>query len=157
MAEWDRARRRYRLVHELAAAFEKKGPQALAERRADLIAEYGDLGDFLRDAQRRYLTAAYARLDAVIEEAPGDPEAAVTDVLAGVAEAYPALRRLLEDHAGHPALAEGKARFRRAVLAATGVDPARLRPHRPYEEMGISRDRKCAFRTAFRPVRAWLH
>jgi hypothetical protein len=157
MTGWDRARRRYRLVHDLAAAFEKKGPQALTERRSELVAEYGDLDHFLRDVQRRYLTAAYTRLDGVIEEASGDPEAAVADALAGVAEVYPAFRRLLEEYADHPALAEGKARFRHAVLSATGVDPTGLMPNRPHQEKGISHARKSTFCAALRPVRAWLH
>src|SRR6476661_8261554 len=134
MTEWDRARRRYRLVHDLATAYEKKGPQAFTERGAELVAEYGDLDHFLRDVQRRYLTAAYTRLDGVIEEAPGDPETAVADALAAVAEVYPAFRRLLAEYADHPALAEGKARFRHAVLSATGVDPIGLPAYRPLPE-----------------------
>jgi hypothetical protein len=157
MTEWDRARRRYRLVHDLAAAFEKKGPQALTERWSELVAEYGDLDHFLRDVQRRYLTAVYTRLDEVIEEASGDPETAVAAALAAVAEVYPAFRRLLVEYADHPALAEGKARFRHAVLSATGVDPIGLTAYRPLPQKGISHARKCAFRTALRPVRAWLY
>src|SRR2546430_1369243 len=102
MTEWERARRRYRLVHDLAAAFEKKGPRALAERQHEMVAEFGDLDHFLRDVQRRYLTAAYTQLDEVIEQASGDPKAAVADALAAVAEAYPAFRRLLEEYADHP-------------------------------------------------------
>ena len=78
-------------------------------------------------------------------------------VLAATAETYPALRRLLEEHAGHPAVAEGRDRFRRTVLGATGVDPVGLMPKRPNHEKGYSHDRKSAFCTALRPVRAWLH
>ncbi|WP_433179363.1 hypothetical protein [Actinoallomurus sp. CA-150999] len=158
MTEWERARRRYRLVHDLAAAFEKKGPRALADRQHEVVAEYGDLDRFLRDVQRRYLTAAYTQLDEVIEQASGDPKGAVADALAAVAEAYPAFRRLLEEYTDHPALAEGTARFRHAVLSATGVDPADLTSYRPNQEVkGISHARKSAFCAALRPVRAWLH
>lgn len=157
MTEWERARRRYRLAHDLAAAFERKGPRALTERQAELVAEYGDLDHFLRDVQRRYLTAAYTQLDGVIEEASGDPKTAVADALAAVAEVYPAFRRLLEEYADHPALTEGKARFRHAVLSATGVDPTGLMPHHPHPEKGISHARKSTLCAALRPVRAWLH
>ncbi|GAA4630361.1 hypothetical protein GCM10023196_055420 [Actinoallomurus vinaceus] len=158
MTEWDRARRRYRLVHDVAAAFEKKGPRALTERQAELVAEYGDLDHFLRDVQRRYLTAAYTGLDAAIEETSGDPRVAVADALAAVAEVYPAFWRLLKEYADHPALAEGQARFRHTVLSATGVDPTGLMSYRPHQEVkGISHARKSAFCAALRPVRAWLH
>ncbi|GAA4508229.1 hypothetical protein GCM10023191_067720 [Actinoallomurus oryzae] len=162
MAGWEQARRRYRLVHDVAGDFARNGPGALAEWRSAIETEFGGLDDLLRDVQRRFHTTAEARLDALIEAPPGDPEASVVAVLDEVAEIHPDLKRLLDAYADHPAVAEGTARLHRAVRAATGVDLTRTRnrtqPGRSrYEEKGPSRDRKPAYRARLRPVRAWLH
>jgi hypothetical protein len=67
-------------------------------------------------------------LDSVIEANPADPQAPIATVFAEVASVHPDLWQVLRDHACHPALAEGSARFRRSVLAGTGVDPVALMP-----------------------------
>jgi hypothetical protein len=150
---WEQAGRRYRLVHDVAGDFAKGGRRALAAWRPAIDTEYGDLDAFLRDVQRRYYRAAEARLDTVLEAPPADPEASVLAVLDEVAEIYPALRRLLEEFADLPAVAEGDARFRRSVRAATGVDLSAR-----HDEKGTSDDREPVLRRpALRPVCAWLH
>jgi hypothetical protein len=150
---WEQARQRRRLAQDIAADFARKGSRALTEWGPRIEAEFGDLDALLRHVQRRYHVAAEGRLDAVIEASPADPQAQVRAALDEVATVYPDLRRLLDAHEGHPALAEGDARFRESVRAATGVDPSQPR----YEEKGTSRDRKPAFRAGLRPVCAWLH
>jgi hypothetical protein len=144
-------------VHDVAGDFARSGSAALAEWEPVIETEFGDLDGFLRDVQRRFHTAAEARLDAVIEASPDDPAASVAAILDEVAEIYPDLRCLLDAYACRPALAEGTARFRRAVRAATGVDLTETPPNRSrYEEKGSSRDRKPVFPAGLRPVRAWL-
>jgi hypothetical protein len=157
MAGWEQARRRYRLVHDVAGDFARSGPGALAEWRPAIETEFGDLDDFLRDIQRRFHTAAETRLDALIEASPADPATSVVAVLDEVAEIYPDLRCLLDAYADRPAVAEGTARFHRAVHAATGVDLTETQSNRSrYEKKGSSRDRKPVFRAGLRPVCAWL-
>jgi hypothetical protein len=128
MTGWNTVKRRYRLVHQAAADVARSGQRGLTQWQSVIEAEYGNVDNFLRDIQRRYFTTALARLDSVSETNPADPQAPVAAVFAEVASVYPDLWRVLHDHAGHPALAEGSARFRWSVLAGTGVDPAALMP-----------------------------
>ena len=128
MTGWNTAKRRYRLVHYAAADVARSGQPGLTRWLPAIEAEYGNVGNFLADIQRRCFTTALARLDAVIETNPADPKAPVAAVFAEVASACPDLWQVLHDHAGHPALAAGSARFRHCVLAGTGVDPAALLP-----------------------------
>ncbi len=138
MSGWERTRRRYRLVHDFARDFASDSTSALAGWKTAIEAEYGDLDQFLRDVQRRCFAAVDARLDSVLEAGPADPSASVVAIFAEVNRIYPELVRILEEYAGHPALAEGNARFRRSVLSTTGVDPAALLPRgshpHPHEE-----------------------
>ncbi|MFB9834125.1 hypothetical protein [Actinoallomurus acaciae] len=158
MAGWEQTRRRHRLVHDVAGDFARNGPRALAAWRPAIETEFGGLDDLLRDVQRRLHTAAEARLDALIEAPPADLDTSVAAVLDEVAEIYPDLRRLLDAHASHPAVAEGTVRFHRSVRTATGVDLTRTRSDRSrYEEKGPVRDRKPVFFARLRPVCGWLH
>jgi len=153
MSGWNTAARRYRLVHEAAADVARRGQPGLIRWQPAIEAEYGDVGSFLRDIQRRYFTTALARLDSVIETNPADPKAPVAAAFAEVARVYPDLCQVLRDHAGHPALAEGSARFRHRVLAGTGVDPVALLPggsqRRVTEHAG---DPEPAFNSGARPL-----
>jgi len=88
--------------------------------------------------QRRYFTTVPARLDSVIETSPADAQASIAAVFAEVASVHPDLWRVLRDHAGHSALAEGSARLRRSVLAGTGVEPAALMPDLIWDDPNIS-------------------
>lgn len=108
MGNWDRAHRRYRLVHAAAEGFAARG--SLEPWLPEIEAEYGDFDAFLRDVQVRYLRGIEARLEN-------------GSAIAEVAAAYPEMHRLLGAYAAHPALTEGHDRFRRSVLAVTGIDP----------------------------------
>lgn len=136
MTGWDTAQRRYRLVHNAAADIARNGQQGLTRWQPAIEAEYGTVDNFLCDIQRRYFTTVLAQLDAVIEAHPADPQAPMAVVFAKVSGVYPDLWQVLQDHAGHPALAEGSARFRGSVLAGTGVDPAALMPGSPRDTTG---------------------
>jgi hypothetical protein len=105
-----------------------------------------------------------ARLDAVIETNPADPQASIAVAFAEVASVHPDLWQVLRDHAGHPALAEGSARFRRSVLAGTGVDLASLMPggsprditgHTEFEAPTSSAPRPPGTRRAIASQNAW--
>jgi len=139
MAGWNTAKRRYRLVHHAAADLAQSRQRGLTSWLPAIEAEYGNIDNFLRDIQRRYFTTALARLDSVIEADPADPQTPVAAVFAEVASVHPDLWQVLHDHAGHPALAEGSARFRRSVLAGTGIDPAALLPGGSPRDMTGSR------------------
>jgi hypothetical protein len=152
MTGWNTAKRRYRLVHHAAADVARSGQQGLTWWQPAIEAEYGNIGNFLRDIQRRYFTTALARLDSVIEATPADPKAPVAAVFAEVASVHPDLWQVLRDHAGHPALAEGRARFRRSVLAGTGVDPVALLPGgAQHPRTGAAAGREPAFPPVVRP------
>jgi hypothetical protein len=158
MTGWNTAKRRYRLVHHAAADVARSGQSGLTRWRPAIEAEYGNVGNFLADIQRRCFTTALARLDAVIETNPADPKAPVAAVFAEVASACPDLWQVLHDHAGHPALAAGSARFRHCVLAGTGVDPAALLPGSSQHEMtGPPGDPEPAFLSAVRPLCPAVH
>jgi hypothetical protein len=128
MTRWDTATRWHQLVHHAAADLARNPQRGLTQCQPAIQAEYGTVDNFLRDLQRCYFTTALARLAPVIETSPADPHAPLAAVLAQVARVYPDLWQVLADHAGHPALAEGSALFRRSVLARTGIDPAPLLP-----------------------------
>ena len=130
---WDRLHRRHRLVRAVLHEIGRTGRPAVAAKfRADVHAEFGDFGGFLREVQYRWYRAFDARLDTVLEAEPKDLPAAVADIWTGLAEAMPASRLLLETHAQHPALRELHDHHRRALRAATGksltIGPPEHRP-----------------------------
>jgi hypothetical protein len=158
MTGWNTAKRRYRLVHQAAPDIARDGQQGLTQWQPAIEAEYGNVDNFLRDIQRRYFTTVLARLDSVIETNPADPQAPIAVVFAEVASVHPDLWQVLRDHAGHPALAEGSARFRRSVLAGTGVDPAALMPGCSSRDItGPSDSREPAFPSTVRPIYPEVH
>jgi hypothetical protein len=145
-------------VHQAAADIARNRQRGLAQWQPAIEAEYGTVDNFLRDIQRRYFTTVLARLDAVIETHPADPQAPVAAVFAEAARVHPDLWQVLQDHARHPALAEGNARFRRSVLAGTGVDPAALIPGgSPRDMTGPADGRGPAVPSAGRPVWPRVH
>jgi hypothetical protein len=153
MTGWNTANRRYQLAHQAAADIARNGQRGLTQWQPAIEAEYETVGNFLRDIQRRCFTTVLARLDAVIEANPADPRPPAAAVFAEVARVYPDFWQVLQDHAGHPALAEGSARFRRSVLAGTGVDPAPLMPGCSPRNMTRPADSgEPAFPSAVRPV-----
>jgi hypothetical protein len=152
------AKRRYRLVHHAAADIARNRQRGLTQWQPAIEAEYGNVDNFLRDIQARYFTTVLARLDAVIETNPADPQAPTAAGFAEVIPVHPDLRQVLYDHAGQPALAEGSARFRRSVLAGTGIDPAALMPGGSARDMtGPGDSGKPAFPSAVRPIWPAVH
>jgi hypothetical protein len=145
-------------VHQAAPDIARGGQRGLTQWQPAIEAEYGNVDNFLRDIQRRYFTTVLARLDSVIETNPADPQACLAVVFAEAASVHPDLWQVLADHAGHPALTEGSARFRRSVQAGTGVDPAALMPGcSPRDMTGPSDGREPALPSTVRPVRPEAH
>lgn len=158
MTGWTTANRRYRLVHQAAPDIARDRRRGLTQWQPAIEAEYGTVDNFLRDIQRRYFTTVLARLDAVIEASPADPHTALAAVFAEAASVHPDLWQVLADQASHPALAEGSARFRRSVLAGTGIDPAALIPGRSPRDMPAPRDsREPAFPSTAQPAYPEVH
>lgn len=158
MTGWNTAKRRYQLVHQAAADIAQNRQRGLTQWQPAIEAEYGTVDNFLRDIQRRYFTTVLARLDAVIETNPADPHAPVAAVFAEVASVHPDLWHVLQDHVGHPALAEGNARLRRSVLAGTGIDPVALMPGcSPRDMTGPADHREPAVPSSARPAWPRVH
>jgi len=159
MTGWNAAKRRYRLVHQAAEDIVQNRQRGLTRWQPAIEAEYGNLDNFLRDIQRRCFTTVLARLDAVIEANPADPQTSVAAVFAEAARVHPDFWQVLGDHAGHPVLAAGSARFRRSVLAGTGVDPSAHAPGGcPHDMTGPADGRDPAFPPpAVRPVCRRVH
>src|SRR5689334_11592073 len=94
---WDRLHRRHRLVRAVLDEIGRTGRVAVGPRlRADVDAEFGDFGELLAEIQRRWYRAFDARLDAMLEREPDDLAAAMADLWAGLADAMPATRLLLD-------------------------------------------------------------
>jgi hypothetical protein len=121
-SSWDRLHRRNRLVRAVLYEVGRTGRPAVAARfRGDVDAEFGDFGGFLVEVQLRWYRAFDARLDTVLENEPEDLPAAVADVWAGLADAMPASRLLLDANAEHSALGPIHAHHRRTLRSATGI------------------------------------
>ncbi|MFD1935621.1 hypothetical protein ACFSKW_29540 [Nonomuraea mangrovi] len=129
---WDRVRRRHQLVHavldDIAATGKPEVPSGLA---GEVVAEFGGFAEFLCDVQRRWYRSFDARLDALLEESSKDMRDAVVRTWHELAAAMPSARFLLDEHDGHPALAELDEHHRRVLHAATGVDLDLVRSARP--------------------------
>ena len=158
MTGWNTAKRRYRLAHHAAADIARSGQRGLTQWQPAIEAEYGNVDNFLRDIQARYFTTVLARLDSVIETNPADPRAPTAAVFAEVAHVHPDLCQVLQDYAGHPALAEGSAHFRRSVLAGTGIDPAAHMPGgSPRDMTGPADSGEPTFPSAVRSIWPGVH
>jgi hypothetical protein len=153
---WQQVHRRHRLVDAALADVARSGRPVLgAARRREVDAEYGELDGFLRDVQQRWFRAFDARLDAVLERDPADLPAALAELWHELAEQQPAVRLLLDAHAGHPVLTELAERHDRALHRATGVrlDPARLTRPAPALPTQRRPPRHCALIAAIRDPR----
>jgi hypothetical protein len=127
-ANWDEVRRRHRLVHEVLTHAQRQGAAAVAAAQDEIEQEYAEegLAGFLLDVHRTWQRAFDARLDAVLENAPGDLATAVTEMWGRLATDFPGTRLVLDAYAEHPTVARAAERHRRRVLAGTGVDLAAL-------------------------------
>ncbi len=114
---WEQARRRFRLVQTVldTVAETRELPAGL---RAEVEAEFGDLGGFLGEVARRWYRTFDARLDELLERGDRDLPRLARDV----DDALPGARLLLDAHEAHPALVDLREHHRRSLLAATGVD-----------------------------------
>ncbi|MPZ80868.1 MAG: hypothetical protein GEV28_10900 [Actinophytocola sp.] len=124
---WERTHRRYRLVHTVLDEVARTGrPEVSVSLCADLDAEFGDFGGFLREVQRRWYRSFDARLDGVLDEGPADLAAAAREVWQQLADDLAGTRLLLDAHAEHPALLELAEWHRKALVAVVGDDEAEL-------------------------------
>lgn len=87
------------------------------EELAAVFTDRDDLLVALHDKWNRHLAA---RLDLALE-LHDIPEASVAEAVAAVAAQFPGVRRVLEAHAHHPALAVPRARADRLVAVAAGL------------------------------------
>ncbi len=123
--ETDAMSTKFRLVTEVLAEVVRTGRPEIAPV-AEVQAAFGDLEAFLLALHHRWRTAFFARLDALLEDAPDDFEAAVAALWSDPTLGGPGLRPLLDAHADHPALAAADAQERLLVARDLGVDlPAR--------------------------------
>jgi hypothetical protein len=126
---WGTTRRRFRLMHTVLDEVARTGRPVVPEgMRADVDAEFGDFGGFLREVQRRWQRSFDARLDGLLEAPPDDLVAAGRELWRELAADLPETRLLLDTYAAHPALAEGAQRHRTALVAVLGTDEDALRP-----------------------------
>jgi hypothetical protein len=129
MSEWDRAHRRYQLVHAVLDDIARTGRPVIPARLAgEIDVEFGDFGGFLRDVQQRWYRGFDARLDLVLENEPDDLPAAVAGIWRDLSDAMPAARLLLDAHARHPALTALDDHHRRTLRSATGIRHDLRRP-----------------------------
>jgi hypothetical protein len=161
----ERTRRRHRLVNDVLADVDRRGPAALAWWDEPVKSEYGDdgLGGLLGDVWARWQRTFDARLDGVLETAdPADLPAEVTRLWRTMSAEFRGSRLLLDAHAGDPTLARAQARHARLLRAATRVELADLQdqpdqsPHTEGESHGPEH-RARRGRLRVRPVCARLH
>jgi len=126
---WEQTRRRFRVVQSvLDTVAETRRPELPPALRAEVAAEFGDLGGLLGEVARRWYRTFDARLDELLERESVD-RAALRGLVNEVDEALPGTRLLLDAHEAHPALADLREHHRRSLLAATGVDRYEPRDH----------------------------
>jgi hypothetical protein len=126
---WEQTRRRFRLVQTtLDAVAQARRPELPAALRAEVEAEFGDLGGFLGEVARRWYRTFDARLDELLERESGD-RSALRRLVREVDDALPGARLVLDAHEAHPALVDLREHHRRSLLAATGID--RYEPRDP--------------------------
>jgi hypothetical protein len=119
---WERVHKRHELVHAVLDDLSSAGRSTVPARfAAEIEAEFGDFGGFLREVQLRWYRAFDARLDALLENEPDDLRGALIDLWRELVDAMPAARRLLGAYATHPALVPLDRHHRRSVHAVTGI------------------------------------
>jgi hypothetical protein len=92
------------------------------DRLAELDIELGGRDAALLALHYRWRTAFFARLDALLEEAPADLDAALNALWTDPAIGGRGLRALLDAHVDHPALAAAQERERCLVHRDLGVE-----------------------------------
>ncbi|GAA5141090.1 hypothetical protein [Pseudonocardia adelaidensis] len=92
------------------------------DRLAELEAELGSRDAALLALHYRWRTAFFARLDALLEDAPADLDAALSALWTDPAIGGRGLSALLDAHADHPAVAAAQERERRLLHRDLGVE-----------------------------------
>lgn len=123
---WQRVHRRYELAEEVL----RRVPRA---RRVDDVIgrwspqierEFGDLGTFLQHVQRQWYARLAVRLDVLLD--PDGPDEDPRLVWDRLCREEPAMRRLLDVYAAHPALRHGDQVNSDLVRRATGLTVTEL-------------------------------
>lgn len=78
--------------------------------------------DLLGAAQRRWFTVLGAAIDFTIERGEGALAEDIRHAYQRTATRHPGLRRLLDEHEGHPAIAKSVRRERALIACAAGVE-----------------------------------
>jgi hypothetical protein len=112
---------KFLLVREVLAEVARTGQPEIT-RRGDVEATFGSVEAFLLALHHRWRTAFFARLEALLEDAPDDFDAAVAALWTDPTTGGRGLRPLLDAHADDPALAAAQERERQLVLRDLGVD-----------------------------------
>jgi hypothetical protein len=126
---------KFLMVREVLAEVVRTGRPEITHR-GDVEAAFGSVDAFLLALHHRWRTAFFAHLDALIEDAPADFDAAVVALWTDPATGGRGLRALLDAHADLPALATAQERDRLLVLRDLGVElphaGSRRRPVAPH-------------------------
>jgi hypothetical protein len=127
---WETYRRRAAVLRDVVAGFEKDPELPWTDAIAEVFADRADLLVALHDLWSRQLAA---RLDLALE-LHDIPEASIGEAYAAVAAELAPVRRVLDAHAAHPALARPRANADRMIAVAAGVatldDPITLSAQR---------------------------
>lgn len=131
---WETYRHRAAVLRDVIAGLEQHPDQNPALPWTDDIAEvFTDRADLLVALHDLWSRRLAARLDLAIE-LHDIPEASVGEAYAAVATELAPVRRVLDAHADHPALAHHRANADRMIALAAGLatldDPIALSAHR---------------------------
>jgi len=136
---WEQVHRRYDLAEEVLRRVRRaRSVEAVLERwLPELEREFGGLDGFLQHVQRQWYNRLAVRLDVVL-----DPDGRDEDprrIWAELAADEPAIRRVLDAYAGHPALEHGDRVHSDLTRRATGYSAAELaalppEPVRPWTD-----------------------
>jgi hypothetical protein len=116
---------KFLLIREVLAEAVRTGRPEIT-RRGEVEAAFGSVDAFLLALHHRWRTALFARLDALLENAPADSpadfDAAVLGAWTDPTTGGRGVRALLDAHADAPALAAAQERERRLVQRTVGIE-----------------------------------
>lgn len=114
-------------AHERSATLHALSERANWQETPGLWTSFGSLDDLLHAAHGRWMHALACAVDVAIEIGEGDLSDDVRTAYDSLQARMPGLRRLLDEHAEHPALAAAHINERRLVATAAAVtDPTPL-------------------------------
>ncbi|MGH3713119.1 MAG: hypothetical protein ACRDT4_06595 [Micromonosporaceae bacterium] len=115
---WERYHRRAAIVRQVLARLEATGGTAPWQEYAEV---FGDRDDLLRELHRVWSTRLAARVENALECDHHEQLTSVVQAWREVAAELPALRRLLDQHAGDPAIWRATRREHRMLAVAAGL------------------------------------